>query len=80
MNVDDVNTLRKTLILKTIVDTGSFRKAAKNLSVSTSAISQSIKSLEKTIGRPMLVRNKDGVIITNEARDLIEKPSLLLRF
>lgn len=47
-----------------VVDTGSFTKAADELYISQSAISQQIKSLEDEFGIKLMIRNKKGFELT----------------
>ncbi len=51
-------------IFCTVIESGSFTKAAQQLSYSQSAISQAIKSLENEIGTTLLNRSKDGIALT----------------
>lgn len=73
MAVDNISELRKLLVLKTIVETGSFRQAARKLNVTPSAISQSVTSLEKSLGKVMLIRDKTSLRITPECAELLER-------
>lgn len=56
-----------------IVETGSLTKAADNLHVSLSAISQSITKLEKELGIQLFIRNRHGASPTFEGEKVIEK-------
>lgn len=47
-----------------VVDTGSFTKAAEELYISQSAISQQIKTLENELGYSLMKRNKKGFDLT----------------
>ncbi len=47
-----------------VVENGSFTKAAEELFISQSAISQQIKSLEEELGYPLMIRNKKGFELT----------------
>ena len=51
----------------TIVQEGSFSKAAKVLYVSQSALSQQIQSLEKEIGFSLFIRNKSKANILSKS-------------
>lgn len=73
MAIDEISELRKLLVLKTIVETGSFRQAARKLNVSTSAVSQSLSSLEKNLGKVMLIRDKSSFRVTPECTDLLSR-------
>lgn len=56
--------------LITIDQYGSFSKAAEKLNVTQSAISQSIKNLEKKLGFSLVVRDKKEVFLTPEGKKL----------
>jgi molybdate transport repressor ModE-like protein len=47
-------------ILKTIVDVGSFTRAAEHLGLSQSAVSQQVRALEDAVGVPLLLRAGKG--------------------
>ena len=49
---------KKTEALMEVVSTGSFEAAAKRLNVTTSAVSQRIRSLEAKMGRSLLIRSR----------------------
>jgi LysR family transcriptional regulator (chromosome initiation inhibitor) len=49
---------RKTQALMAVIETGSFELAAARLNLTTSAISQRIKSLETHLGVPLVVRSR----------------------
>jgi DNA-binding transcriptional LysR family regulator len=63
----NVDQIKKLWILDLIIQTGSLKKAALHAKVSPSAISQSLSSLEQTIGKPLLVRARGSVTPTPEA-------------
>ncbi|MGF2614811.1 LysR family transcriptional regulator [Rossellomorea vietnamensis] len=56
-----------------VANTGSLTKAAENLHVSLSAISQSISKLEKELGIQLFIRNRNGAVPTFEGKGIIEK-------
>lgn len=56
----------------------SFSKAAKNLYVTQSAISQAITALEKNLDTPLFIRHAKGVTLTKEGSLLYEKTRLAL--
>ena len=58
--------------LKAISNTGSFSKAAERLHVTQSAISQSIKNLEKKVGVQLLKRNGKRILFTEEGKKLYD--------
>jgi len=69
LNVDQI---KKFWILDLIIQSGSLRKAALQAKVTPSAISQTLSSLEKTIGKPLLVRSGGEVAPTAEALAILE--------
>ncbi len=72
----DITALRS---LVAIADSGGFRRAAAVLCVSQSAVSQHVRRLEKTIGRPLVVPDgratrftPDGELLLTAARRLLD--------
>lgn len=65
--------IRKIMIVKTIVESGSIQKAARELKVTPSAVSQSLSSLEKKLGKPLFLRIQGNLSPTTECLDLLEK-------
>lgn len=59
--------------VKTILETRSITRAAENLGISQSAISQSISSLEQELGLRLFNRSRSGTFPTDEGRRIIEK-------
>ncbi|WLR58263.1 LysR family transcriptional regulator [Guptibacillus hwajinpoensis] len=57
----------------TVANTGSLSKAAKELHVSLSAISQSISKVENEIGLKVFVRNRAGAVLTSEGEKIVSK-------
>lgn len=66
----------KTFI--TVADLGSFSKSSDVLYVTQPAITQQIKSLEKTIGCKLLRRQGGKIVLTEEGERLYRKAKLLL--
>ena len=58
----------------------SFSEASKQLFISQSAVSQSIKTLEKKLGQPLFIRSTKKVLLTPEGELLLQhvKPALQL--
>ena len=56
--------LERYRIFCTVVESGSFSAAAEKLFVTQSAVSQSIRSLEESLGATLFVRRKSGVTLT----------------
>lgn len=72
----------KSEILKSIARTGSLNKAAQELNMSYRHAWSYIKSIEKRLGRPLLIRTKGGkygggAILTDYARDILAKFDIL---
>ncbi|RXE86965.1 LysR family transcriptional regulator [Pseudoalteromonas sp. A757] len=64
-----MNKLRRMMIFKGVVESGSLTKAADKLSLSKSVISQHLKKLEEEIGAPLLYRNTRSQSLTNVGKD-----------
>ena len=69
-----------------LADTLNFTKAAERCFISQTAMTQQIKSLEKTVGVPLFIRDKHHVELTaagrvyrNEARQIIERSNEALK-
>lgn len=63
-------TLLAYQIFQTVVEQGSFQKAAEVLNLTPSAISHSISTAEKELGFPLFNRNKNGVTLTSYGESL----------
>jgi len=68
----------KTAILKTIMMAGSINKAAKKMKMSYRRAWSYVVSIEKRIGRPLVIRIKGGKdgghsMLTGYAKDLLKK-------
>ncbi len=68
----------KAHILKAIGQTGSINKAAKQLNMSYRRAWSHIKTIEKRLAKPLLIRikggkNGGGAVLTEYAKDLIQK-------
>lgn len=53
-----------------VIETGNFTKAGQNLGYSQSAVSQSIKSMEKEANMILIDRKKDGITLTKDGEQL----------
>lgn len=69
LNVDQI---KKLWILDLIIQCGSLKKAALQAKVSPSAISQSLSSLENSMGRPLLIRDRGSVTPTQDALSILD--------
>lgn len=63
-------TLLSYQIFQTVVEQGSFQKAAEVMNLTPSAISHSISNAEKELGFPLFNRNKNGVTLTSYGENL----------
>lgn len=64
--------------LKTTVDLGSLTTAAKQLSMTTSAVSWKLKRLEERIGRKLIQRSGHSIEPTSDARNLLQYADVIL--
>lgn len=63
-------TLLSYQIFQTVVEQGSFQRAAEVLNLTPSAISHAISTAEKELGFPLFNRNKNGVTLTSYGENL----------
>ncbi len=63
--------LKKIYLLKTFVEQGSLNKTAQIHKVTPSAVSQSIKSLETSVGFPVIIKTQDIWKITEKGEELL---------
>ena len=68
LNVDQI---KKLWTLDLIIQSGSLRKAAVQANVTPSAISQALSSLERSVGKPLLVRSNGRVTPTADALQIL---------
>ncbi|MFC4504397.1 MULTISPECIES: LysR family transcriptional regulator [Streptomyces] len=64
--------------LTAIADCGGFHRAAQALALSQSAVSQHVRKLEKTLGRPVVEREGRGTRFTPAGRLLLEQARRIL--
>ncbi len=69
LNVDQI---KKLWVLDLVIQLGSLKKAASAAKVSPSAISQTLTSLENSLGKPLLVREKGSVTATQDALYILQ--------
>ena len=69
LNVDQI---KKLWVLDLVFRHGSLKKAALHAKVSPSAISQTLTSLEHSIGKPLLVRDRGSVTPTLDAMAILD--------
>lgn len=70
---------KKLEILVTAADLGSFAKAAEVVGYTQSGLTHMMNSLEREIGLPLLVRNHNGVFLTEQAKALLPTIRAFLR-
>jgi LysR family nitrogen assimilation transcriptional regulator len=70
---------RKLSYFLTVVDRGSFTRAASQLEISQSTLSEHISSLEVQLGRALLMRGQRGVSVTEAGRTLYRHAQLIVR-
>ena len=71
--------LRELRYFAAAVRTGNLARAAQDLNVSASAISQQLHKLEGELGTPLLVRHGRGVIATQAGCRLLERVDAVVR-
>ena len=64
-------TLLSYQVFQTVVAQGSFQKAAEILSLTPSAVSHAVSSMEQELGFSLFVRSKRGVVLTNYGQRLL---------
>ncbi|MEW1720594.1 LysR family transcriptional regulator [Streptomyces sp. NPDC093109] len=69
-HVLDITALRSLLA---VADRGGFHRAAEALALSQSAVSQHVRRLEKTLGRPVVEREGRGTRFTADGARLLEQ-------
>ncbi|MFI4980500.1 MAG: LysR family transcriptional regulator, partial [Nevskiales bacterium] len=62
-----------------VVDRGSYTRAASDLDVSRSTLSEHISSLEAQLSRTLLTRGQRGVSVTEAGRTLYRHAQLIVR-
>lgn len=73
-----IDKLKSMAIFAAIVDEGSFRGAAKKLSISPAIVSIHIKKLEEQIGAPLLYRSTRRVTLTEDGKAFYESVTLMV--
>lgn len=64
-------TLLSYQVFKTVVEQGSFQKAAEVLNLTPSAVSHAVSAMEQELGFSLFTRNKAGVSLTNYGEHLL---------
>jgi LysR family nitrogen assimilation transcriptional regulator len=62
-----------------VVEFGSINRAAKELGLTQPALSRSLSELERDVGRPLLIRRRRGVALTDAGMILAARSAELLR-
>lgn len=70
-------TLKQIMYLKTISQSGSIGKAAEQLFISQSSLSESIKKLEEEYNIVLFERSSKGVTLTHQGKDFLKDTQLL---
>jgi len=71
--------LKSLAIFSQVVDSGSFRGAAKTLNLSPSVVSEHVSKLEKQIGAALLYRSTRAISLTSEGERLHARTTRLVR-
>jgi len=76
--IDGIEHAKKLWILEQVLETGSFRAAARKAKVSAPAISQALSNLERLVGKPLVIRRDGKVLATETAEQLLStaKPAI----
>lgn len=72
----DIRQLRRFV---TVVELGSFNKAADALAVSQSSLTRSVQQLEDALGDELLERGPNGIALTSMGEELLPHARLILR-
>lgn len=70
--------IRRWQIMLAVSDHGSYTRAAEELKLTQSAVTQTMKALEKEVGFPLFVKSKSGMKPTPEAQSLLPSIRALL--
>ncbi len=70
--------LEQYKIFKAVADTGNITAAARDMYISQSAVSQTVNSLENSLGVRLFARSKKGVTLTRDGSTLYEYVSAAL--
>lgn len=71
--------MERFIAVKTIVESGSFTKAAEELGYTQPALSQSVASLEKQLGFSLLIRSRAGVSLSPDGQEIYPYIDRLVR-
>jgi DNA-binding transcriptional LysR family regulator len=66
----NLNSLKSLLIFKTLYETGTATRTARDLGITQSGVSRSLAQLEENIGIPLFMRHKKRLIVLPEADEL----------
>lgn len=77
VNMHNSKLLTGLIIFAQVAQARSFTRAAEHLGMSKSAVSQSVRRLEKEIGTQLLLRNTRSVTLTIAGERLVEKTQFL---
>jgi len=71
--------LHQLSVFRAIIETGSFSRAAQQQRIAQSAVSYHVKALEREIGRPLFLRTKNRVSLTEKGLKLWEHVERIFR-
>jgi DNA-binding transcriptional LysR family regulator len=71
-------TLVQLRCFRAVIEQGGFTTAANHLCLSQSAVSQAVSQLEKTIGNPLVVRDREGVMPTSAGKVVLDEARIAL--
>lgn len=63
----NINSLKSLIIFKTLYETGTATRTARDLGITQSGVSRSLAQLEENIGIPLFMRHKKRLIVLPEA-------------
>ena len=78
MSQINLNSLKSLVIFKTLYETGTATRTAKDLGITQSGVSRSLAQLEDNIGMPLFIRHKKRLIAIPEAEELYSEILALL--
>jgi DNA-binding transcriptional LysR family regulator len=64
---------RRVLVFRAVVEAGSFSGAAQELHLSQPSVSRAVAALERAAGVQLLIRRRDGLVLTEPGARLLER-------
>lgn len=65
-------------IFASVAENASFKKAAKELNITPSAVSHAIANMENELGLPLLIRNRSEMVLSQAGKELLPMVERLL--